>query len=150
MKLARTIGRIIVHGFSIASFITLIMFLAVSMNSDLDSIRIGQFLLILAFSLVISASLKLFSLRKLHIMIRVAIQYLALLISFMVLFLSSGNIQATAPSILIFTFAFTLLYAVICGITLPILKATGLYEKHLAYTPTGKTAEKQPYQSRFS
>ena len=150
MKYFKIVCNVIVTGFAIASFITLIMFLAVSMASDLDSIRFDQFILILLFSIIISASMRLFALRKLHIMIRIAIQYFSLLISFMLLFLSAGNIQNTVPSILIFTFAFTLLYAVLCAIIFPILKASGLYEKHLSYKPSGKAQEKKPYQSIFS
>lgn len=151
MKILRPILRILGRGCMITTAVTLIMFLAVSLSSSLDSIRIGQYLLIFAFSLLIALSLELFAIRTLPIFIRILIQYSSLIISFMVLFLSSGNIQSTPSSILIFTFAFTVFYAVICAIVFPLLRASGYYQQRLAYKPRSKKEEpKAPYQNRFS
>ena len=150
MKILSKLWRILVRGCAITTLITSIMFLVVTLTSTYDSIRINEYLLILGFSMIIALSIEVLYIRSLPLIVRLAIQYLALLVSFLLIFISSGNIQNKPGTIIIFVFIFTAAYALLAAAILLLLKAFGYYQKHLAFEAKPKTtSNKAPYQSRF-
>lgn len=151
MKALQIIRRVFVRGCALTALITLFMFLIASVGSDLNGITLTQYLLIFAFSMLISLSGEIYALRFIHILLRILVQYAALLVSFLVLFIKTGKIAANANSVLIYILLFTLIYAVVCGILFPVLRAVGYYQKNLSYLPrTEKPKEEQTYTNRYS
>ncbi len=151
MKALKLIRRVFVRGCALTALITLFMFLIASVGSDLNGITLTQYLLIFAFSMLISLSGEIYALRFIHILLRILVQYAALLISFLVLFIKTGKIAANANSILIYILLFTLIYAVVCGILFPVLRAVGYYQKNLSYLPRAeKPKAEQTYTNRYS
>jgi hypothetical protein len=147
MKALVVLRRVFLRGCSLTALIALAMFIIVSAATDMNYIALSQYLLILAFSMLISLTQEIFALRFLHILLRILIQYAALLLSFLVLFISSGKIATTPSQIFIYIFMFTLIYVIVCAILFPLLKVTGYYGVHLAYQAKGQNSE--DYQSRY-
>ena len=99
---------------------TLALFYLFAAISKLSTPRIGfgMFGLIFGFSCLIRLANELLSLERMHMLLRIAIHYTALLISFCVVFITSGNIAgngaaAVFSAIAVFTFLYALLFTAI-------------------------------------
>ena len=115
---------------------------------DRVSLPISQFLWILLFSFVISAANHVFFLRRLHTALRLLIHYVALLVSFIFVFIVAGNLNITGPaSVFIAIFVFTILYAILMAIVLAFLRALGYLDKTIGYAHKVRDAEQ--YKNRF-
>ena len=115
------------------------------------AIKFGTFAIIFAFSIVISLANTVLRMEKPSFLWRVLIHYAALLISFSVIFIISGNIRSEgAGGILSAIIIFTFLYAIIFTVTYLIMRAVKASDKRLDKRAGGKKKEeKKPYKSLY-
>lgn len=149
MKVVSKIYAILMRGFAICSAILLIMFLFARLILDVPSISLGQFLLILAFSLPLSLAQELYHLRRLPFIARLGLHYVSVTICFTVLFSVVGKIAHRPSTVFVWIIIFTLVYAVIAGTIFAILRATGYYAKHLSCNKRNQN-DASTYEKRFS
>ena len=108
------------------------------------AVTFRQFLLILLFSLLVALANRLLSVRKLQIVLRVAIHYATLLAAFLVVFVAAGKLKISgAASVFLAIAIFTVFYAAFFAAGYFLIRLFG--EK-----PDDKKETEQPvYRSRF-
>lgn len=146
-KTLSVIWRTIARACVITTPLVLFMYIVSVASIGRDAMSVKDYCILLIYAAFISVTAEILRLRSLHILIRLAIQYLVLLVSFFLVFGIGDKIQIDAPSILIFTFVFTFGFALLWGLATPILLITGYYRKHLSQKV--KKKEKAAYQKRF-
>lgn len=114
-------------------------------------IKFGTFALIFAFSVVISLANTVLKMNKPSFLWRILIHYSALLVSFSVIFIISGNIKSEGPGgILSAVIIFTFLYAIVFTLSYLIIKAVRASDKGLDMRRGGKKKqETKPYKSLY-
>ena len=102
--------------YTVVISILFFIFAAISRVDEL-SISFSRYMLIFAFSLIISATEFIFSIKKLHVSLRYLIHYFVLCIGFFVVFLSvrsaAGNAQFSAATVFAGIIIFSLVYFLI-------------------------------------
>ncbi len=127
--------------------LVLIMYIISVSSTGHGYLNVKDYCILLIYALFLSATVDILHLRMLHILVRILMQYGILLLSFFLVFGIGDKITVNAQGVLIFTFAFSLLFLLLWGLATPIIRVTGYYEKHMAAEI--KMQEKAPYQKRF-
>ena len=130
--------------------VTLFFLFTLATSFTEAAIKIGTFMLILLFGLIIAAADLIFSIEKINKALRLLIHYAALLVTFIVIFVLSGNITAGGGGAVISAiFIFTVLYAVLFTVIFLVKRAVGTADKGLDKRMP-KQAEKKPaYKSLY-
>ena len=116
-----------------------------SLFDDGASLPFRFFLLILLFSLLIALANRLFSVRKIRFIFRLLIHYATLLAAFLSTFVAFGKLKINGPaSVFVAIMVFTILYAVIVGLTLAVMKFLGV-----PIFQSDEKEEQPAYKSRF-
>ena len=148
MKIIRSLYRALLRGCALTAVVSLFLFTTMSEETGKSYMAMTDYLAILLFCLVLAATAELYGVRRLHIMIRIAVQYAVSMTAFLIIFATAGKISTAPATLFIFIFLYTVVFGVICGILFPLLKAIGYYQKHLSWTSPEEEA-RTPYQKRF-
>ena len=143
-------------GFTIAILTLFYLFPALSKAAN-ESISFSTFALIFGFGMLISVATMIFEIKSINSAIRILIHYLALMVAFCVVFISTGNISADTPA-KVFTavIIFTVFYAFFFGLTVATKKLVKLIDekadKHITQKSKAKSKaeNKKPYKSLYS
>ncbi len=127
-----------------------LLFMAISGFTE-ASLNIGRFFLILLFSFFISVAGIILGLKRLHLVLRIAIHFLVLLVAFTVVFVISGNIKASgAGAIFSAIIVFSFLYSVVSLIVYSIKKSVSAVDKKLEKRSVKSDSKKPaPYTPRY-
>lgn len=152
MKIAKKILRVLFRACTIATGVTLILFLCASAIYGKPGIEFTRYLRILGFSLTAALLQEVFFIRRLPFVVRLLIHYAVFTPAFVVFFLIGTSALRSGATAFVFLTLFTLAYAVVMGIVFPILRASGYYRAHLARENKHGDEEKQnkPYEKRYS
>ena len=103
--------------------VILILFYLYALIGNLThpAITFGTFLIILVFGFIISLANMIFSIKKLHYMLKLLIHYAALLVAFIFVFIIAGKLSLSGiasvfSAIIIFTFLYAVIYAISYGV----------------------------------
>lgn len=114
------------------------------------TLSLGRFALLLLFGGVIAGANTIWELRDWHYMLRLFIHYVALLTSFFVVFVISGNIKVNGgAAIFVATFVFTFLYAIIFTIAYFVKKSLRAVDKKLSGSQKKAGSKEEKYSPRF-
>lgn len=143
-------------GFTVAILTLFYLFPALSRAAN-ESISFSTFALIFGFGMLISIATMIFEIKSINLVLRILIHYIALMVAFCTVFISTGNISADTPA-KIFTavIIFTVFYAFFFGLTVGIKKLVRLIDdkadKHsnTKRKTNSKAESKKPYKSLYS
>ena len=114
------------------------------------AIKIGTFMLILLFGVVISTADLIFCIESVSKALRLLIHYGSLLLTFIVVFVFSGNISSSGGGAVISAiFIFTVLYAILFLIIYLIKKSVGKADQKLDKRVPKKVKEVSSYKSLY-
>ena len=150
----KSIEKFLYHAAAYTVAISVLFFIfALATGLDDASVSFGRYLLILSFGMLISAAELVFTVNKLHPMLKYLIHYAVLAIGFFVIFLSVrssvGNSVFSAATVFAGIVIFSVIYAAIFG-TVKLIKhfigrtkgsktgAQGASKKPSEYTPRFK------------
>lgn len=152
MKIAKKIFQVLFRACTIATGVTLILFLCASAIYGKPGIELSRYLRILGFSLTAALLHEVFFLRRLPFVVRLLIHYAVFTPAFVVFFLIGTTALRSGSTAFVFLTLYTLAYAVVMGIVFPILRATGYYRAHLSRETKKKGSEtaNKPYEKRYS
>lgn len=143
-------------GFTIAILMLFYIFANVN-NRNNANIAFSTFLLILGFGLLISVATLIFEIKSLKLPFRIIIHYVVLLLSFCVVFISTGNIALDSSAkvfsaVIIFTVFYTLFFLVSWGVKKIVTLIDGKLDKHSnsKYGKKSAAESKKPYKKLYS
>ena len=144
-KVFDLIARLIYPTALYFTVITLTLYIAGSLMSTgsrnmIPTLR--TILLTLCFSFVIDVANILLTVKKLHLSLRIALHYVLLTASFLLLFFNAADFDPSRGLIIVAGVAFTVLYAIICAVTFAVRGAVkksktdsseyhSIYDKHI-------------------
>ena len=131
------------------TILILILFYAVAFTGfTTPAIQLPTFLLILVFGIVISAAGMILYVNSLKPILRVLIHYAVMLVSFFIVFILGGKLHTGGSStifaaIILFTFLYALIFAIVYFIRRAVISADKAIDKKSA--AQSKRKKKKPY-----
>ena len=114
-------------------------------NLTHPAITFATFLIILVFGFIISLANMIFSIKKLHYMLKLLIHYSALLLAFIFVFIIAGKLSLSGiASVFSAIIIFTFLYAVIYVISYGVKSALTSVSKPKSGTKSKAVSDKKP------
>ena len=147
----KTLEKLILKACAYAVLVTTLFFIFTMMTSFTEAaIKMETFMLILLFGALIAVADLIFGIKKLRMGLRVLIHYGALLLTFIVIFIISGNITVNGPgAVFSAIFIFTILYAVLFLLVYLFVRSIKAVDTRIEKRIPKKEAEKPKYKSLY-
>lgn len=143
----RWICRVVTRGFGYTTALALLLYLAGTMMENPTYIDARHFLIVFCCGMMCSVAQTVFSLRRVPLAIRVLLHYALIGASTLALFLLSGKLQKTLVASGIYLLVFSVAYAAVCAIAVPLSFAL----RRSRASDTSETEKQNTrYENRFS